>query len=291
MSKIDKIYVLCCQRDFFLTKICVASIRFWYPEIPIILVKDHTCGDFNTGVLERKWNVSLLKTSWKKRGWGFAKLEVLFLDNRERALILDSDTVFAGKVLEVLEAINEDFIVDTYIDKSEDVRAYFYDLDKLAVFDPEFVYPGFVFNTGLFVARCGKIKREAFSDYVEWSEPPVLKKKDIFKCGEQGMLNHMLVKKMETREISLKSFKFNLWANGDDVKKIDLACIKNRQGYPYVIHWAGPKGQSLSGFSRNDILRFYSRFYYSRFKWGFILYFFDMLADMPIFYLKRQEIS
>ena len=38
MKPIDRIIIACCERDFWLTRICVASIRYWYPEIPIGLL-------------------------------------------------------------------------------------------------------------------------------------------------------------------------------------------------------------------------------------------------------------
>lgn len=62
MNKIQKIYISCCETDLHLLKICVASIRFWYPHIPIFLIKDIFKGDFNTTEIEKNFNVNVLKT-------------------------------------------------------------------------------------------------------------------------------------------------------------------------------------------------------------------------------------
>ena len=44
--KIERIYITGCRTDLHLTRCCVASIRRWYPSIPISLVKDELRGRF-----------------------------------------------------------------------------------------------------------------------------------------------------------------------------------------------------------------------------------------------------
>ncbi len=41
-------FVACCKTDFYFARICVASIRYWYPEHPIYLLKDDSQGIFST---------------------------------------------------------------------------------------------------------------------------------------------------------------------------------------------------------------------------------------------------
>ena len=38
--KIDGVVISCYVLDVYLTRVCVASIRFWYPDLPIWLLKD-----------------------------------------------------------------------------------------------------------------------------------------------------------------------------------------------------------------------------------------------------------
>src|SRR5437879_1345253 len=108
--KIDAIYVACYRYDVELTRLCVASIRFWYPEIPIWLVKDETYGPFDTREIEEVWSASVFPSHLQNLGWGFGKLQVMFQRQPLRCLCLDSDIVFVGRVLDALEGYSEDFI-------------------------------------------------------------------------------------------------------------------------------------------------------------------------------------
>ncbi len=96
---IKRIYVLCHASDLWLAKISVASIRYWYPDVPITLLKDRTKGDFNTAEMERCWNISSMVLAHDRCGLGFAKIELLIRPRRERFLIVDADTVMCGPVL------------------------------------------------------------------------------------------------------------------------------------------------------------------------------------------------
>src|SRR5262245_14757095 len=116
--KIDRVYVLCCAADLWLAKLCVASIRYWYPQHPITLLKDLTCGAFETGDLEHHWNVDRLVLPNSQCGAGFAKIELLLRPAKERFLILDADTIICGKVLELLESSSGDFIVSKRTEKN-----------------------------------------------------------------------------------------------------------------------------------------------------------------------------
>ena len=57
--KIEGVVISCYRFDLELTRICVASIRFWYPHVPIWLLKDRHYGDFNTREIERNWNAQV----------------------------------------------------------------------------------------------------------------------------------------------------------------------------------------------------------------------------------------
>jgi len=110
--KIECIYILSYKQDIRLAHCCVASIRQWYPDLPIFLIKDEGRGTYDTGDLERHWQVQVFGTEKKHLGYGMGKLEPLFQARRQRCLILDSDVVFLGRVLEPLERLEEDFIVE-----------------------------------------------------------------------------------------------------------------------------------------------------------------------------------
>src|SRR5215470_12465108 len=124
--KIDRIYIAGHRLDLHFTQCCVASIRRWYPHIPITLIKDESCGSYSTEDLKHYWNVDCFKTPRKLLGFGFGKLEALFLPTKERCLILDSDIVFVGKVLEALEHYEEDFIVASAPSPPEEVPIHYF---------------------------------------------------------------------------------------------------------------------------------------------------------------------
>jgi hypothetical protein len=75
--KIDKIVIACFKRDLFLLRSCVASIRYWYPDVTIELLKDSIQGEFSTREIEKSWNVGLFHTTRANFGWPWSKLEVL----------------------------------------------------------------------------------------------------------------------------------------------------------------------------------------------------------------------
>ena len=77
-TPIERMYVAACAKDFHLTRLCVASIRFWYPDIPITLIPDFNAGQFDSRPLERDWNVDVFKAEIRNFGWGFSKLETCF---------------------------------------------------------------------------------------------------------------------------------------------------------------------------------------------------------------------
>jgi hypothetical protein len=79
--KIDVIYIPCYKPHYRLTRICVASIRYWYPEIPIIIVKALIEGDFDTTELEQSFNVTVFPQNAQSYGWGFSKFDFFLKRN------------------------------------------------------------------------------------------------------------------------------------------------------------------------------------------------------------------
>jgi lipopolysaccharide biosynthesis glycosyltransferase len=265
--KIEKIYIACHKYDLRLARICVASIRYWYPEIPIYLIKDHFNGNFSTAESERAWNVRVFETSKRIFGWGMSKLEPVFSDNGGRFLVLDSDTVFIGRVLDRLDEFSENFVVHFEEQPAQRVKEIYFDVDKLHEFDPTFIYSGHTFNTGQYVATGGILRREDFAA-VNWEvSPPTLKDSEIFKNGEQGVLNYVLLKKAATSELTLASVPFMRWP-GYGIDDIDIGKFNDTSPYQNIIHWAGLTRPRISAMPRSDILEFFEDYYYSRISMG-----------------------
>jgi lipopolysaccharide biosynthesis glycosyltransferase len=267
--KIDIVYIACYRYDIRLTRILVASIRYWYPDLPICLVKDEFYGGYDTSEIESVWNVSTFPAETPIYGWGFGNLEPLFQSKKERCLVLDSDIVMAGKVLDLLEQFDEDFVV-TY-EKSDNpkfIKAGYFDPDEVKKIDPDFNFRGYTFNGGQFVASTGVLSRDDFARFVEWTHPPTMKVRGLFKYGDQGVLNYVLTKKCDLDQISLKRIRFMEVA--DDPFVLSVEDLRQRRGSPFVIHWCGLHNPPFEKRVRVDILKFFEDRYYERIRFGFL---------------------
>lgn len=263
---IDRVYLLAHKYYLRLTRICVASIRYWYPDLPIDLIKDEVAGPFSTEEIERTWNVGVLKTTDRAFGWGFAHLEPLLAIPRHRFLVMDVDIAFVGPVLDELERHGEDFIVDREDHPDcpdEHFQNLYFRLDRLKEWDPDFTFPNFAFNAGQFVGTSGLFSRQDFDGLIEWTSPRATSKPEIFNRGDQGVLNYVLMKKLAAGQITVARVPFMKWGE-EEMNEFDLARINADSPYPYLIHWAGLRKPRMKDMVRSDILFKFEDYYYSR---------------------------
>jgi len=259
---IQRIYIPTHKGDVRLAAICAASIRYWYPEIPILLIKDYSHGSFDTSEIERLCNASIFQTTKREFGWGFAKLEPLFEPAGGRFLVVDSDTVFTGPVLETLNQCETDFVVDDETQPAHEIKRLYFDLDYLRKIDPDFKFSGKTFNSGQWVGTPGLVSREDFCQVLHWGNPPQLKNPSFFMPGDQGILNYVLSKLAQQETLSLGRIPLMLWAVRD-IEQLDLEQLKDNSPYRKIIHWAGVNKQRLGAMPRADILRFFEQCYFS----------------------------
>lgn len=262
-SPIDVIYIAASARDARFTRICVASIRHYYPDVKIELLIG---GPLQPGLQEevqRYWNVGVSPIPPGEYGWGFVKLEPLFLPPGHRFLIIDSDTAIAGPVLDWADKHDEDFIVDFEEATEAQVNHVYFDRAIAEADGEPLPAPQFVFNSGQVFERSGLIAREDFEGLVTWNTPPVLANPRVFRNGDQGVLNLVLNAKARQGAVSVARVALMRWP-GHGMQGIELADIKRKAGPPLVIHWAGMKKSRLADMAGPDILTFYERLYYSR---------------------------
>lgn len=264
--RIDGVVISCYRLDLKFTRICVASIRYWYPHVPIWLLKDQQYGNFSSTEIEEYWNVQVYPARRKKLGWGAGKLEVMTELPVRRFLFLDSDTAFAGRVLDRLEKFDENLVVENkdYVAINE-VEDQFFSVDRIRQLDPAFEFPGFGFNTGQILVTTGLITKEDFEGFLDW---PTLKVKhaDVFKKGEQGLLNYIILRKMLRGELTLRRVPLMVWPGEiDHAKHIQLTDFIPEGRHQQVIHWAGLRwGKTPEEMPRSDILLHFEKIYYSR---------------------------
>ena len=184
-------------------------------------------------------------------GSGISKLEPLFLPRGDRFLILDADLVLLGPVVDLLDGVAGDFVVHPREQAQLYTERDTYVLGRLAAFDPTFVPPGFVFNTGQFVATPGLLQRSDFDGLIEWTAPRRQCHPEIFKCAEQGLLNYVLFRKAAAGQITLGRQEFFLQARWDETP-ITVEDLARRTSPPQLYHWAGYKGPTLDLMPRAD---------------------------------------
>lgn len=263
--QVNKVYISTYKYDFQFAKICIASVRYWYPNIPIVLIKDEGAGRFDTVDIEKKWNLSLFDTKGKKFGWGYSKLEPLFLPVKESFLVLDADTVMVGPILDRVRDMDAQFIVDEEVQPAKRFNEIYYNLERIKEIDKNFVYPGFSFNSGQWFGTSCIIQQSDFERTLDWTNPPKPKYPEIVFNGDQAHLNFLLHAKLQAKEITLARMKMMIWPSENCADFIRLDKISEGKGeYPFVIHWAGMKFKNMNELSRPDIIRFFKEVYYSK---------------------------
>jgi hypothetical protein len=261
--KIDHVYVAGQKHDLRFTRCCVASIRRWYPDIPISLLKDESRGEYDTRELEEAWSVTIFEGEGPVPTDGWSKLEPLFLSRGTRCLILDSDVVFLGRVLDWLEACDADFVVEALGGPVTSLSRHYFDLDGLKEIDPDFVYPGYHFNTGQFVASTGVLHRDDFEPFVCLGRSPRILRRDVFASGEQGVLNYVLLKKEQIGQASLARLPFMLWGPGLRRRSVRVRELGANSPNMSMVHWAGPKAKLFWRIRNGRLLRHFEASYYS----------------------------
>jgi hypothetical protein len=266
--KVSTVYINTCRRDFAFAKICIASVRYWYPNIPICLIKDTGAGNFSTTITEKKWNVKIFACERKKFGWGYGKLEPLFLKDNHSFLVLDADTVLTGPVLNNADDVSSPFLVDKEIQPAKRFNEIYYNLERISEIDNNFKYPGYSFNSGQWFGTAGIVTRNDFITVLNWSEPPQPKYPDILFNGDQGVLNYILQSKEQLNKISICRKKIMIWPDAGNADFINCKMLTEKKSdYPYIIHWAGMGKKKKSSLPRADIIHFYKKFYLTRLNW------------------------
>jgi hypothetical protein len=264
---VEHIYIAASARDARFTRICVASVRYFYPDVSIQLLVG---GPLKPGLAEelrRYWNVGVKNLPRRDYGWGFVKLEPLFEARGGRFLVLDSDTVMAGPALEWAASDSSDFIVDDEQQTVEGIKSIYYDAQKSAQEGVPLPEPKFVFNSGQWVGVGGAIDRDAFDGLIKWGNPPKLANPRVFKNGEQGVLNFVLNQKAHAGAVGVARVPLMRWP-GHGLEGLDVTRIASKKAAPCIIHWAGMKKARQSDMVGADILRFFEGLYYQRLPLG-----------------------
>lgn len=267
---IDAIYIAASSRDARYTRICVASVRRFYPDAPLRLLVG---GPLEPGLaqeVQRYWNVQIADFPAADYGWGFVKLEPIFRLGGERFMVVDSDTVFTGPVLDILTSRDEDFIVDLETQSAEGEIQIYFDRQKAAAKGVQIAAPDFLFNSGQWFGRSGVLKRRDFDGLITPGSPPRLTHPDIFKNGDQGVMNHVLNDRARKGEVTVGRVPLMCWPGGG-MGGLTARSIADGTAPARVIHWAGVKKARYGAVTGGDVLMFFEKAYYGRIPNGTLL--------------------
>lgn len=266
------IVVFCYKKDYFMVRPCVASIRYFYPDAEIYLLKDYLAGEFDSKEVEQAFHVKELTLGIRHYGWSAAKVHFILSDlfAGQRVLTLDCDIILAGRFLEDLyqKTAGADFVVNPefYSNPYEgNIPIHYYKFDDVQSFDPDFVFPGYVFNGGQMLLNTGRVPAEAIASLFNTQTFPFYTRRDIFPQVDQSLLNYLLPKLAHEGVVTLATEHFMVWSDGPEARAIDLEKLKAGDTYPFLIHWAGVlRVADLAQMSRADILLFFEDYYYSK---------------------------
>ena len=258
------IYIASCLRDARRTRICVASIRLFYPDVPIRILAG---GPLELGLaheLKTYWDVSIAELPQGNWGWGFIKLEPLFGPPGERFLILDSDTAFSGPVLETWASCQASFLVDDEQQSEADTCRLYYNWREVAVIDQAARPPKFVFNSGQWFGTAGVLARSDFEPFIDWScMPPKLRHPTLFMPGDQGVLNYIINQKVQLSGLIVERCPIMCWP-GHGMRSITAPKINDQTAPIRIVHWASFKSPRLAGMPGFDVLSMFEKIYYNR---------------------------
>lgn len=281
------IVVFCHKMDFFLTRICVASIRYFYPSIKILLVKDELNGNFSTKEIERRFDVKIYDCERKKFGWAASKTFFLLQAKEgEKYLLLDSDIVFVKDFLENVYSRYKDADIIVSPEYQTDITSawikhIYFDVSKVLNFDDSYYYPGYFFNTGQIFILGGVIKYQHLEAVFDKEKFPFWKRLDIFPLVDQSAYNYIFPKLHQENKLRLIADKFMSWSESDEVKTIKISEIILAKSEIGVIHWAGAlRTPFIKKMTRADILIFFQNEYYKNIFLGSL-----KIKSRPIGYL------
>jgi hypothetical protein len=189
----------CHTGDKFMVQATLASMRHYCPDVPICLTVD---GDFDVSDLEKEYDLIVLRVAelpleeMRKLMWGnyHAKLAAIWEGPFERYVWLDSDAIVWGDFTPQVRTDVDFQIFWSEISIPPDATEiphwlphFYFDPQKLKLFDPEFDWRGRAyFSAGTFACRRNVIP------FRKWTEVECWRKKvpDLFAWGEMGMLNY-----------------------------------------------------------------------------------------------------
>jgi len=103
---------------------------------------------------------------------------------------------------------------------------------------------------------------------VAFGEPAELLRKDVFKAGDQGILNFVLLKKAQEHQITLRREPMMRWPGGMTRRDIKIQKLTKDSPYSAMLHWSGPKYALFTKAPLGHVLKHFEAAYYDRLPGG-----------------------
>lgn len=260
--------------DLRYCRILCASIRHFYPHLPIRLLCD---GDPDVAPLARLGNVEPFEPAEaglrSLRGL-LTKLKVLALaEQYEHVLFLDADTVLTGPILR-LPWGGCDALIDAEgfrhlppDDKLDYIRQHCFAPEQMREFDPDFDCAQMLaFNSGAFFLKRGSLPVELCLQVLQRLD---FEPQRLFRYGDQGLLNYLLNREQQRGRLRLAQQRFMLIPGPDpshlrDYRDLTAARVLGR-GYQRckLLHYTTPNRHwSLAAHRFGDVLVAFENAYY-----------------------------
>ena len=248
------VVVACFKGDYFFAKAACASIRHFSGDVPICIIAD---GEFSVDELGDLYDVQVMRPQEMSdpvlrnlcSGNNRSKLMAMWEGPFEYFLYLDSDAIFWGDVLSMLNPAEADFIAlrpSPWKQHTEEIlREFFLDPEQLNEFDPEFVWKEQpYFCSGAFVAKRGVISPQAWLEVEEWRR----QKPTLFSwTKDQGIMNYLILSMAQKGEITFEELALQVTTGDQEVDDLGkrFPCRLQQPPEtierPWILHFCGTK--------------------------------------------------
>jgi hypothetical protein len=236
--------------DRWLLPACVASIRRFYPDATITLLKDTYRGPVITTRLEKCFKVVAAPVKRAYGGGGWIKLLPAILGEESRPfsfplMVLDADTLLLGPVFEELlavkgsvviapdilhagELLSQEYISQRYLSVAKvlEMGARLQDIE---------VFPWF--NSGHVFLREPFIEPLFIKKWVNWDSTPITAKNPmVHPLTDQSLLNHYL---LLASHVPLGALDFAEWSGDRRAYSAARERSHYQKSIARVLHYAG----------------------------------------------------
>lgn len=244
------VIIVCSEKDFFLAEGCLASVKYFMPDVEVCLLID---GNPDYKKVQQKYNCKIIQKKdvandylrENSFGWGITKMISFWESPFDKFLLLDADTCIWGDLRKKISWNNNDMIIDQpqyqYDEKS--INTWFFDTQKLYQIDPAFdpiKFSGRYFCTGMMFSKKNIFPVEWYKQLLEAAKvDPSL----FINLGEMGMLNYMIFKSVSKGKLNVLSVPLqHICADYSKKHTKQTFPFKKKKPYvidEYVIHYVG----------------------------------------------------